>query len=138
MEENEFVFKGCGVRNVSDYQNATKWNRTYFGINLNWNISDLSSGSRNMSDFFWLEESEIPITCCKVNSSTYFPRDLQCPIAPTADNANLQTRCYEAVDEKWLRPYLWVQWVLIGAVGGVLAVPALLMLALVTCFADAN
>lgn len=92
-----------------DYLGATRWNHTF----------QLPGAS-------YTNQTVIPLTCCRVNES-YWPQDVNCPLAPTASNAYLNTSCYDKVYGEYVTPYLWLQWLVYVFVGALIIAPAVLM-----------
>ena len=103
---------GCGISSTNpqwDYSGATRWNHTFQIPGKN-----------------YVNQTLIPLTCCRVNAS-YWPVDVMCPLAPTAENAYLNTSCYDTVYNAYVTPYLWLQWIVYVFIGALIFTPAVLM-----------
>ncbi|XP_025100317.1 tetraspanin-1-like isoform X1 [Pomacea canaliculata] len=75
------TFKCCGVTNYTDFEKASKWQRNYTVNGQTFHL-------------------QVPIACCKSNSSfpnVQLPDDFSCAVSPTTATANIDKGCYDAL-----------------------------------------
>lgn len=102
LDYAQVYFHCCGVDNYTEFEYATKWNKT-------------SATNETM---------EIPPTCCKLkNEDAYYkdPKDAKlqdkdCPVNPNDGNSYMHKACWTSI-ESWLDSRIYA---VIGIAGGIL------------------
>lgn len=112
------TFKCCGVENYTDFQNASRWQRTYdvgqgYGVNLT-----------------------VPVACCRLNGTfpnVVMPDNFTCAVSPTPQISNIDRGCYNALIDFLVDNSN----ILIGVGASIAAVEILLFVfALCVCLSD--